>query len=609
MALASQDFNWRKKYKTLEEYYKNEFDPQYYTFDKWQLQIDPMETLDEINQYDAKTQKLEIAKCHASFPYFCHKYVKILHPKKGLIPFIIYNYQRRAVNDYEKYRFNIISKFRQGGLTTLTALWCMWRCLFKFDETFMILSKSDREAIAVGEIVKKAVELLPTWLQPQMEKNNDHEKTFDDTGCKMLFYTPEAARSRSITYLILDEAAFIPNMEKHWKAMFPTIATGGHCICISTVNGVGNWYYDVYMGAKRGTGYGSQFHVIELDYWEHPEYNNPEWERQMRAQLGEEGWLQEVCRDFLGSSESYIPTDIINELDEATKNIKPTRRLFKKWQNPSEVNENRYGEFDEEDKGALYIWKEPVEGREYIIGVDAAEGMGGENDNSCFQVIDAVTCEQCAEFYSNICPPYEFAQIVATVGRMYNTALIVVEAMGIGLSVLERLQYELEYENIFMSQTGAKKGTIIPGVRMNRSLRPKIIETIQTRLINRSMVVRSRRLVRELKGFRWNAKSKKPEASPGFHDDAILAMCLALYAKDIQDRSSPIVLGEKPNHTESYKAKLMEEIKKELEKDTEENEEIKLIDNILKDDEDDDNPYFETGYVRPNDAILKEFGW
>ncbi len=106
---------------------------------------------------------------------------------------------------------------------------------------------------------------LPSWMWSpnQMEKNNDHQKLFSETGCKLFFYTPEAARGRSITYLILDEAAFIPAMDKHWKAMFQTISTGGHCICVSTVNGVGNWYYDIFTGAKKGQ---NDFHIIELDY-------------------------------------------------------------------------------------------------------------------------------------------------------------------------------------------------------------------------------------------------------------------------------------------------------------------------------------------------------
>ncbi|MEL4395654.1 hypothetical protein AAEH73_21830, partial [Shewanella algae] len=83
-------------------------------------------------------QEVEFEKCALSFFYFCHKYVKILHPKKGLSPFILYKYQRRVIKDYNNNRFNIISKFRQGGLTTVTLLWSLWKCIFDLDQQIMV---------------------------------------------------------------------------------------------------------------------------------------------------------------------------------------------------------------------------------------------------------------------------------------------------------------------------------------------------------------------------------------------------------------------------------------------------------------------------------------
>lgn len=604
---ADIDFNWTKRYQNLKEFYNGEYDPDYFTFNKWELEIDPLEPFEDIEAYDQIKQKEELLKCAMSFPYFCHKYVKIAHPKRGLLPFILYNYQRRCVKEYENHRFNILSKFRQGGLTTVTVLWCMWRCMFKLDETIMVLSKSDREAIASGEVVKRALQELPKWMHPEMEKNNDHQKLFADTGCKLFFYTPEAARGRSITYLVLDEAAFVPQMEKHWKSMFPTISTGGHCIAVSTVNGVGNWYYDVFMGAKKGRGFGSEFHIIELDYWEHPEYNDPVWVKQTRAQLGEKGWLQEVMRDFLGAGESFIPPDIINDLDLVTREIKPIRLLFEKWNNLDEANEQRFEDLDTWERGALQIWREPVEGREYIIGVDCAEGMGAENDNSCFEVIDAVTCEQCAEFYSNIVPPHNFAQVLSQVGRTYNNATIIIESQNAGLTVLEKLQHEFYYENVFQSSQGSGK-TLVPGIKTTRSNRPKFLETMQTRLINNSIAIRSRRFIKELKGFIWNSQTKRAEAAAGFHDDAIMALCLALYCRDTMGRFAPIGTENVEEFSEAYKAEILEEIKLELAKNAPDDwltdEEVDMFESING-----DVGFVSSGNKRRFDGLLKEFGW
>jgi phage FluMu gp28-like protein len=602
------DFNWSNKHKTVKEFYQKEYNKEYYTFNKYEMAIDPIEPFEEIEAYSSEQQQVEFLKCAASFSYFCHKYVKIAHPKRGLLPFILYKYQKRVVKEYEQNRFNILSKFRQGGLTTVTVLWCMWRCMFKLDETIMVLSKSDREAIAAGEIVKRALIELPAWMKPEMDKNNDHQKLFSETGCKLFFYTPEAARGRAITYLVLDEAAFIPQMEKHWKAMFPTISTGGHCICISTVNGVGNWYYDIFQGAKKSE---NDFNIIELDYWEHPEYNDPDWVKATRAQLGEKGWMQEVMRDFLGAGDSYISAEIINDLDVITRDIDPIRMLFPKWNNLDEAREQRIMDMETWNRGALHIWREPVDGRDYIIGVDVAGGMGEENDNSCFQVIDSVTCEQVAEFYSNLVPPYTFAQILARMAKTYNTALVVVEDNGgYGTSVLEKLIHDFFYDNLYESSQGTVKNPK-PGIKTTLSNRPKFLESLQTRLINRSMAIRSKRFVKELKGFIWNPLTKRAEATKGFHDDAIMAMCLALYARESLHRGTPVGLGEaEEEFSEAFKAEIFDEIKRELSKDAPEGwleeDEVEMFGNINRDES---FPSISTSYRRNHDALLKEFGW
>lgn len=594
------DKNWKEKYDTLEGFYKSTYSEEFYHFDKFELTVDPMETFEEIEEYDVDKQELEMYKCALSFPYFCHKYVKIAHPIEGLLPFVLYKYQRRVIEEYADHRFNIISKFRQGGLTTVTVNWCLWRCLFKLDETMMVLSKSDREAIAAGEIVKRAMEELPSWMRPQMDKNNDHQKIFADTGCKLFFYTPEAARGRSITYLILDEAAFIPNMEKFWKAMYPTIATGGRCIAISTVNGVGNWYEETYHGAEKGD---NRFHVIDLDYWEHPDYHDEKWAKETRAQLGEKGWLQEVMRDFLGAGDSYIPPHIIEDLRIKVRETEPIRMLFPEWNNSAEARELKIEDEELWERGALHVWKEPIDGKEYIIGVDPAEGQGEEADNSCFQVIDQNTCEQVAEFYSNTVPPHTFAQILAMVGNTYNDACIVVESQSCGLTVLNKLQHDFYYGNIFHTVQGKKEQAGVKTTRMNR---PLYLETMQTRLINKSMAIRSRRFVKELGTFIFNKQTKRAEADKGHHDDAIMALCLALHARDARSRYVPVGYDAPEESKEAFKAKIMEDIKAELSKDAPENW-FKSDDDVLNKPE--DELHIPGLYKRPNDALLKEFGW
>jgi hypothetical protein len=609
---SKQESAWRGKYKTLQEYYQGEYgqtyvDPKtnktmpYYTFTKYELEIDPDEPMEYVEKYDEDRQRKETIKCINSFEYFCHKYVKILHPTKGLIPFILYNYQRKVIRDYEDNRFNIISKFRQGGLTTVTLLWGLWRCMFDTDQQVMLLSKTDREATDIGMMVDRSVENFPGWMKPAKEgKWNDHLKQFKQTGGAIKFYSPEAARGKSVTFLIIDEAAFIPDMETHWKAMWPVLSTGGSCTLVSTVNGLGNWYHSTYIDGKEGR---NKFHVIDLDYWEHPDYNNPGWFDDQKKQLGEKGLLQEVLREFLGSGDTYFSTKIIQRLHEQTVDNPPSWKKFAKWAN----KEGRISHLEgEHSKGALWMWKEAEQGQEYIIGVDVSEGQGNNNDNSTFQVLNMATLEQVAEFYSNTVPTHVFSQIIEQIAIYYNTALVVVENMGPGGSVIDYLQNTLYYENLYFDNTkGAAANK--PGVKMGATNRPLYLQSLQNRLIDNTMRINSIRFVSELHTFEYNPVTKKAEAQRGQHDDAIMAMCIALYVREKMVRNIPMGAEIPSEVSNTFKLDQWQEIKRELmeglpEDLLDENED----DDILGSDKDAVLPIF---VKRKNDSLLREFRW
>ncbi len=561
--------------------------------------------MNQQTQFDYEPwQEEEIRKCSMSYSYFCENYVKIIHPVKGMIPFQLYDFQKRVVSEYDQHQFNIIKKFRQAGLTTVSVIWALWRCLFKFEQRIMVLSKSDREAIGVGKIVKNVLENMPPWMAPVMNNNNDHEKEFTDTRSILWFYTCAAARSKALTYLIIDEAAFIPNMDEHWKAMYPTLSTGGNCICISTVNGMGNWYEETWHRAQDRK---NQFHIINLEYTEHPDYRTVEWERKMRANLGEKGWLQEIMGSFLGSGETYIDSRILAELEKSC--IDPVDKMFPEWDTtPAD-------EFDEDElanpdyvKGALWLWKEPQPGHEYILSADAAEGVRA--DNSAFHIIDTVTFEQVAEFYSNEIPVHKFAMVTAQMATFFNEALLVMDHdTGPGMAVLNRLEHTIHYPNLYWE---AKKGrSDKSGLTLSRTSRPLVLETMQTCLLNKLIRIRSRRLIRELKNFAYNKQKQRPEAVKNKTDDLVLALAIGLHVTDIANRDLPV--GAEPMNGRIGKAltgKSFEDVKNQIRDG--------LPDDFFDAfDTDDSVDFYEIlprsvkrdHHRRPGDSILKEFGW
>ncbi|MHA2043216.1 MAG: phage terminase large subunit family protein [Candidatus Thorarchaeota archaeon] len=579
----------------------------FYTISEDELDIPTHETVQDLEAFTPEQQAEEIVKCGLSFEYFCHRYVKILHALHGTIPFLMYNYQHTVIKEFNDNKFNIISKFRQGGLTTVAVLWGLWQSIFHKDQNILVLSITDREAITAGEIAQRAIDNMPVWLYQDEENKatlSKHEKVFPTTGSKITFHTPKAARGKTATMIIIDEAAFIPNMHEHWKGMYPVISTGGKVNVISTVNGLGNWYQEIYYEAEAGDNF---FNVIDLDYWEHPQYANPDWAKRTEANIGKLAWKQEILRSFLGSGNTYFSMEIVSELDKVTRDIGYVRAAFPKWVN---VNDETRAKFDW-GEGSLWIWKEPIDDHEYIIGVDCAEGIGQKGDNSAFQIIDAGTLEQVAEFYSNTIPPNVLSKILSQIGIYYNTALIVVENASIGGAVLNALQHDLAYDNLYYEEKNIRAGR--PGIKPNTQNRSLLLEGLQNRLLNGTIRINSRRLVHEFKTFRFNAQRKRAEAEVGRHDDAIFAMCYALYVRDTNMRDLPVGADIPDEMMKVFKSEAYEEIKAEILKGSPDD----WIDRSNKEDmfdplyyrEEDGLPPIDFNIKRKYNKILREFGW
>ena len=243
-------------------------------------------------------EKQELERCAKDFVYFTENYLKINHFNKGeweLIPFKLYDYQKRLVQAYENNRFTISKCFRQGGFTTLVCAYMLWRAMFKLDECFLFVARTDYEAISASNIVHNLIQNLPNWLRPSFGKYNAHRMCFKDTGCQMIFCQFEESCGIALNWLIIDQAAFIDNIESHWKAIYPTLSYGGKCIIQSTPNKK-NWFYKMYQGAVRDE---NTFKIADAEWKENPEFNNVDWVKDTILVMGGKGWMEQFETKFL----------------------------------------------------------------------------------------------------------------------------------------------------------------------------------------------------------------------------------------------------------------------------------------------------------------------
>ena len=213
----------------------------------------------------------EFKKCKEDPVYFISNYIKVVHPIRGLTHFKLYPFQERIVGNIKDYRFNVLRKFRQAGCTTIAAAYSLWVCLFQKHKVVVILSKGDSESTEVLDRIKVMYDELPKFLKPGIAEDNKHTlKLRTQSVIKSRPSGKQSGRSLAGSMLIIDEAAFIDNIDSIWAAVYPIISTGGRAFVLSTVNGVGNWYYDLYKSALKGT---NSFNAIDIRWQEHPEYS------------------------------------------------------------------------------------------------------------------------------------------------------------------------------------------------------------------------------------------------------------------------------------------------------------------------------------------------
>ena len=188
--------------------------------------------------------KSEYVKCAKDPVYFMKKYCVIQHQMKGKIPFDLYDFQEKTVNEFQRERFNIILKARQLGISTITAGYSLWLMTFHQDKNVLVIAT--KQVVAKNLVTKIRVmhANLPSWLKQKcVEDNKLNLRYMNGSQVKAVSSGPEAARSEALSLLILDEAAFIDKIDDIWTASQQTLTTGGSCIALSTPNGVGNWFH------------------------------------------------------------------------------------------------------------------------------------------------------------------------------------------------------------------------------------------------------------------------------------------------------------------------------------------------------------------------------
>ena len=486
----------------------------------------------KINQRD------EIIKCGLDPKYFIRQYVKIKHPIRGLIPFKMFSYQDDLVDSYRDAsvggsgsRFNVVLKARQLGISEVTAAYALWLMLFHREKNVVVMASKAETAKNILRKITTAVKKIPRWLMlAEITTDNKLSIEFDNgSRCVAIATSEDAGRSEAVSFLIIDEAAFVTNLDELWTGLYPTVAAGGSCAMISTPNGVGNKFHSIYADAVEGE---NDFVPHKFMWWVHPErieglvddpdrpgFKTSPWfvNEVKAANMSPRDVAQELECNFNASGDTVISPIMLKWIHDSC--VEPLEKILP-------------------DRG-LHVWSASRKDGRYFITADVARGDG--RDNSAAHVWDIDSMAQCAEYYGKI-PVNGFAEILVNLGRQYGDALLVVENATVGLACLEHVK-AFGYPNVYYSRRGDQKpgeavnstwGTddseLVVGFTTSSKVRPLMISKLEEFIRKRTIIIRSQRLHNELKTFIW--EDGRPEAQRGSNDDLVMAAAIGVWIRD-----------------------------------------------------------------------------
>ena len=481
----------------------------------------------------AATYVTEYLRCKSDFNYYAMNYVLIELPGKD-VKINPYQKQKDLIDEITRSHHVIVLKSRQIGISTIVQAYSSWLMVFYDNVVVGIISKDGKEATDFARTIRGIIEKLPSWMKPKGggkiggENENFDKKTeqsFILTNGSKCFATTvnpmapnKVLRGKAVTFLIIDEAAFISNLDSAWTALVPSLSTSQKhaisagvpfgTIILSTPNGTlgqGQWFYTKYQNAVSSTGI---FRPFTIHWKQIPELaNDPGWYKTQCEMFDHDPRKieQELEMKFLTASGTFFEDKVCSMLQENTKDCSPIEisRLF---------------------DGEIWVFEKPQPGKHYLIGVDTAPEHG--HDKSAITIWDYETLDQVWE-YQVKCKVMDFIKVVKFAIAQYP-GTIIIENNSYGNQVMESIN-ESEY-SFYMYKEKRGENRILPGLSTNAKTRPLMIDAMYSYVSQFPQMVKSKRLALELIGL-TKKPSGKVEAVSGSTDDLALTLAFAMYVR------------------------------------------------------------------------------
>ena len=554
---------------------------------------------------DIRYLQSEYIKCfrNKTRVYMIENYLKTYDATQGKeVNFKLYPRQIKLCEAFSGGHNVVCTKPRQAGITTTASAFISCEmCLADKDMPQTVLCIGNTLDLAQQFLFKVRDFLLqfPLWMwgDEYFDKGYDILKAPDNkniifdvcnnkelrlkNGCKVVARSsgPDASRGvGGVTWLVLDEAAFIENGKDVYASAVPTISTGGHTIMISTPNGKDQLYYETCRrAALKGTSDWNNFELVELKWYQDPRYNkhlewtkknketgeievfkeplidkdgNIKWDNEHWSEMVKDGWKPrspwyvKMCQQFNNDEQKIAQELDVSFLGSASNVVEPE---FIEMQETLNVR-TPLSKSEDDDMFHLedtWVWKKPIPGHRYIMPIDASRG--DSDDRSAIEILDidaidenGLPCiEQVLEYNGKITGD-NLGEIAYWYGMWYNEAFAIVECIGGYGDATVLAMMRLGYKNLFYDDPTLKTFTIqrdastiqltndgkLPGFH-NSSVRFQMLSFFANDIKTNAIRIRSKRVIGELDT--WIFKNGRQDHQDGCHDDTLTCLGMGMF--------------------------------------------------------------------------------
>jgi len=439
----------------------------------------------------------------------------------------------------------IILKARQQGLSTYVGGFLYHNVSQRQAMKAMVVTHHSDSTRALFDMTKRYHENCPELLKPHSKYSSRRELSFDVLDSSFIVSTAggeSIGRGETLTHVHCSELAFWQKStaQENFNGLTQAVPSKpGTAIFIeSTANGVSGLFYDLWQGAVDGSnGYVPVF----IPWFMDPEYREivpknfkrtPEEKQLVKLYKLDNGQLMFRRRKIAQNGIDLFRQEYPAEPDEAF--LTTGRPVFNPEELQASLNDapdpkKRFalegGEWLENVRGELTVYRTIDPGENYVIGADVAMGVRN-GDYSVAQVLDSKK-RQVATFRSRVHPDY-FAEILQKMGELFNMAFVIVENNSHGILTCTRLGKDMAYPHFYTEVQIDKlteKETVKLGFTTTSKTKPLIIDELRASVREGDIKLNDKTTIREMLTYVVTPTGSM-EAEAGCYDDCVISLAL-----------------------------------------------------------------------------------